>query len=574
MKNFSVLVLAICIILAILTKPSAAQDLPVVIFDTDFALPAMPVGDGSGTPVCIDNTSGLLVAGCLLAGPGDITGVTAGNGLSGGGASGTVILSHADTSSQGSVNNAGGNVIQDITLDTYGHVASLGSANLDDRYYTEAEADSNFVNTSGDSMTGALSVAANNANSVLSVMQNGTGHGIQGETVATGNSIAGVHGIAGLAGTTIAGKAGVVGESNTGKGVIGISQSGYGLFGWSTSSWAIRGEGQYGGIYGLAWAAGSDAIRGNNTATSGSSWGVVGTSVSPDGRGVAGFNSAATGNAEGVYGYTSSSSGRGVSGYSASTSGTNYGVYGQNNATSGGAGVYGDSPYVGVWGNADRYGVYGRANNSSSSYGVYGSVATGGYAGYFNGNVHVAGTLSKSSGSFKIDHPLDPENKYLYHSFVESPDMMNVYNGNVILDESGAAWVEMPDYFEALNQDFRYQLTAIGGPGPNLYIAERMDNNRFQIAGGSPGLEVSWQVTGIRHDAYAEAHRIVVEEEKPADERGTLLHPEAWGRDRSEGLDYQRELELIGPERQPLNRSSESGLKSANDAMPSLSGSG
>ena len=42
--------------------------------------------------------------------------------------------------------------------------------------------------------------------------------------------------------------------------------------------------------------------------------------------------------------------------------------------------------------------------------------------------------LSKSIGTFKIDHPLDPANKYLSHSFVELPDMMNIYNGNVMTD--------------------------------------------------------------------------------------------------------------------------------------------
>ena len=66
------------------------------------------------------------------------------------------------------------------------------------------------------------------------------------------------------------------------------------------------------------------------------------------------------------------------------------------------------------------------------------------WAGYFNGNVNVTGTLSKGGGSFKIDHPLDPTNKNLYHSFVESPDMMNIYNGNVITDASGYATVTMP----------------------------------------------------------------------------------------------------------------------------------
>jgi hypothetical protein len=126
----------------------------------------------------------------------------------------------------------------------------------------------------------------------------------------------------------------------------------------------------------------------------------------------------------------------------------------------------------------------------------------------------VTGTLTKGAGSFRIDHPLDPDHKYLSHSFVESPDMMNVYNGNATLDAEGRATVELPDYFEALNRDFRYQLTAIGAPGPNLYIAEGVKQNRFRIAGGRPYAHVSWQVTGVRQDTYAEEHRIKVEEDK------------------------------------------------------------
>lgn len=140
----------------------------------------------------------------------------------------------------------------------------------------------------------------------------------------------------------------------------------------------------------------------------------------------------------------------------------------------------------------------------------------------FFGNVNVNGILSKSGGSFKIDHPLDPKNKYLLHSFVESPDMMNIYNGVATMDSHGRAWVSLPSYFEALNKDFRYQLTCIGGVAP-VYIAKEISDNRFLIAGGKPGLKVSWQVTGVRHDEYANAHRIPVEEDKPAKERG---HPD------------------------------------------------
>jgi hypothetical protein len=146
-----------------------------------------------------------------------------------------------------------------------------------------------------------------------------------------------------------------------------------------------------------------------------------------------------------------------------------------------------------------------------------------------SGNIHVIHTLTKGAGSFMIDHPLDPANKYLYHSFVESPDMMNIYNGNLVLDGNGEAVVTLPDWFGALNRDLRYQLTAIGAPGPNLYIADEISNNRFKIAGGRPGGKVSWQVTGIRQDAYANAHRIPVEQDKPAEEKGTYLHPELFG---------------------------------------------
>jgi hypothetical protein len=127
--------------------------------------------------------------------------------------------------------------------------------------------------------------------------------------------------------------------------------------------------------------------------------------------------------------------------------------------------------------------------------------------------------------NFRIDHPLDPANKYLSHAAIESSEVLNMYTGNVVLDANGEAGVEFPEWFGAINADFRYQLTAIGAPGPNLYIAKKMKNNSFRIAGGNPGMDVSWQVTCLRQDAYMKAHPFVVETDKPANKRG--IHPEA-----------------------------------------------
>jgi hypothetical protein len=134
--------------------------------------------------------------------------------------------------------------------------------------------------------------------------------------------------------------------------------------------------------------------------------------------------------------------------------------------------------------------------------------------------------INKGAGSFKIDHPLDPLHKVLRHSFVESPDMKNVYDGIVVLDKQGTAWVTLPEWFQALNSDFRYQLTPIGAPGRGLFIAEEVSGNKFKIAGGKPGARVSWQVTGIRQDEFAQTHRIKVEEVKAPEEQGKKLYHE------------------------------------------------
>jgi hypothetical protein len=259
----------------------------------------------------------------------------------------------------------------------------------------------------------------------------------------------------------------------------------------------------------------------------------------------------------GVYGYANSLNGNGVLG-EANTGSTAAGVRGRSST---GYGVYGEGPYgnfgylggplFGVYGRAmisTGLGVYGQAPGTtydnygflgSPSYGVYGR-ATSGHAGYFSGNVQVTGTLTKGGGSFKIDHPLDPEHKYLYHSFVESPDMKNIYDGVVTTDENGFAEIILPEWFEALNRDFRYQLTVIDDSDRFVLakVVSKIQNNRFVIRTNYGHVEVSWQVTGIRKDPWAEAHRIPVEEVKPPEEQGTYLHPKEWGQPEEKGKDY------------------------------------
>jgi len=273
--------------------------------------------------------------------------------------------------------------------------------------------------------------------------------------------------------------------------------------------------------------------------TTGTGNGVRG--VSAGGHGVGGrTNGSGT---AGVYGVTDKNSSYGVWGKHEGTYTGNVGVLGESSKGDGvrgtsstGSGVHGTS----ISGN----GVLGM-NMSQSAQGVLGHPSagvfayrgTGYYAGYFDGSVTVMGTLVKSSGSFKIDHPLDPEHKYLYHSFVESPDMKNVYDGNVVTDEEGRAVVELPAYFEVLNRDFRYQLTVVGRFAQAI-VEEEVANNRFVIRTNLANVKVSWQVTGIRKDPWAEHNRIQVEVDKPAEEQGLYLHPEVYDQSEDKGVSW------------------------------------
>ena len=281
-------------------------------------------------------------------------------------------------------------------------------------------------------------------------------------------------------------------------GVIGSSSSGYGVYGSGGSTGVYASGGSSG--YGVQAYGGTFGVY-----ASGSSYGVYTQGV----IGVYG-----TGTNYGVYGYTANPNTAAVYG-----TGGQYGVQGASGRT---AGIRGDSGYVGVWGEGTSWGFYSIATGTSGeNYGFMSeTLSSAGYAGFFKGRVHITGTLSKAAGSFKIDHPLDPERKWLQHSFVESPDMMNVYNGNVTTDAGGYATLKLPAYFGALNRDFRYQLTVIGKMAQAV-VDREISKNQFRIRTSEGYVKVSWQVTGIRQDAYAKEHPIKVEVLKSLAERGT-----------------------------------------------------
>jgi hypothetical protein len=238
------------------------------------------------------------------------------------------------------------------------------------------------------------------------------------------------------------------------------------------------------------------------------------TALGTGGDGV--YASGGLGTAEGDYG------GNGIHAVGGS-SGSTYGIGGNGVYATGGSGPFGGGDGV------QAYGGTGSGGNGCGIYAVAGSSGGPGLsAGDFLGDVIVSGSVSKSGGSFKIDHPLDPANKYLYHSFVESPDMKNIYDGTVVTDGSGAAIVTMPSWFEALNTDFRYQLTVIG-QFARAIVASEIANRSFIIKTDKPNVKVSWQVTGIRQDAWANAHRIQVEVDKAPRDQGHYIHPELFG---------------------------------------------
>jgi hypothetical protein len=354
-------------------------------------------------------------------------------------------------------------------------------------------------------------IEQNAAFGLLSIIGGAEGRvGIGTETPAAGTKLHAINDAAnGVA---------ILGDSPNGNGVVGKS-AGTGFGATSGSNTGLNGIGVYGEANSGSTASGVYGKTNNGYGVYGlgdTGYGVFGKS--PNGVAVHGES---TGNI-GVEGTSTNDSG--VSGVSTNSNGV-------TGASANGIGVYGVTSY-----NVDSNliaGVVGEAISANVWAGIFlGSVD-------IRGNLQVSDTIfNKSSGSVRIDHPLDPANKYLQHSSVESPDMKNIYDGNVTTDDKGYAEVKMPDYFEALNKNFRYQLTVIGQFAQAI-VAEEIHDNRFSIKTDKPNVKVSWQVTGIRNDRYAKAHPVEVEKLKSDGERGKYLSPEVFGQPREMGIGYR-----------------------------------
>ncbi|MDG4797770.1 hypothetical protein [Micromonospora sp. WMMD1082] len=373
-------------------------------------------------------------------------------------------------------------------------------------------------------------------NGVLGTSEAASGAGVFGRSSVEqgGNGVAGlaeglggigVFGAADRRGTGVVGQGatGMVARGDAGAGIEASSEQAPGVVGRSQRDGvpAVVGESAGGtGVLGTAREWTEPAVHGKHTR---GGTGVLGTtdgqrmSVPP----VAGVRGVCTADAPGALG--TSTAGPGVVGLHGAASATILGAAGVVGASNDAPGVFGwGAPGVLGLGRVDEVAVMAMGGLSSLG-------TTTMPAGGFVGTVTIIGDLKVAGGAkqFVIDHPLDPQRRYLQHAAVEAPALKTFYDGRVSLDESGRARVELPAWFGSLNTDLCYSLTPVGGPGPELHIAEEYDGAGFTVAGGAPGAIVCWQVTGVRQDASARSHPLVVEPEKAPADIGRYVDPAA-----------------------------------------------
>lgn len=337
------------------------------------------------------------------------------------------------------------------------------------------------------------------------------------------------------------------------------SPNGAGVLGSNTSN---TGNGI--GIAGVTSSTSGTAIVGTAVMPTGASVGVSGVSNSTLGTGVFGHAPATTGSTTGVYGLSVSSAGTGVFGTNTSATGSTVGLRGYAYSDFG-AGVFGNAfgqtgPATGVTGQSFSdagYGVHGRTTSpTGTTYAVSGYAASPtGWALYAFGDVGASGVKP-----FRIDYPTDPENKYLLHFAAESPFPQNFYSGNVVTDKDGYAWVQLPDYFDDVNTNLKYQLTVVDDSDTDGFVqvkvSKKAQGNRFQIRSSNPHIEVSWRVEADRNDRYVIRRRPKDVVEKVGIERGTYQHPELYGQPAEKGINFGRAPSTEAPLSTPALRTS------------------
>ncbi len=231
---------------------------------------------------------------------------------------------------------------------------------------------------------------------------------------------------------------------------------------------------------------------------------------------------------------------------------TIYAGYVGATCTSGCAGILSEAYNSGVGNGSGIIAIGGWAGVWGRSFDLN-NVSVGTYAGYFSGNVRIVGdltitgNLTKGGGSFMIDHPLDPENKYLVFSFVEAPERLNIFRGSVTTDANGFAKVKLPDYFSAANKNATIHLT-VEKTFAQAIVWENIDptTNTFVIRTSEPAVKVNWMVFAERNDPWAQMNPLIVEQEKSPEDRGYYLHPEAYDKPEHLRIGYAQEMQQLG----------------------------